>query len=127
MIRADGFSFRKRIKSFYYAFSGIKQLVVSEHNAWIHCTVALLVVLAGWWLRISSMEWVAVTIVIGAVLAAEAINSSIESLCDMVSPEHHPHIKRVKDLAAGAVLLMAIAAAVVGLIVFLPKLVVLFV
>ncbi|MDL2222348.1 diacylglycerol kinase family protein [Parabacteroides sp. OttesenSCG-928-N08] len=126
-MRADGFSFRKRIKSFYYAFSGIKQLVVSEHNAWIHCIAALLVVLAGWWLRISSMEWVAVTIVIGAVMAAEAINSSIEVLCDLVSPDYHPAIKRVKDLAAGAVLLMAIAAAVVGLIIFVPKLIALFV
>lgn len=68
------------------------------------------------------MEWIAVSIVIGAVLAAEAINSAIEALADLVSPEYNAAIKKTKDLAAGAVLITAIAAAIVGFIIFLPKL-----
>lgn len=68
------------------------------------------------------MEWATVVIVIGAVLSAEAVNSAIESLADLVSPEYNEAIKKTKDLAAGAVLIMAIAAAIVGFIIFIPKL-----
>ena len=125
-MRNDGFTFRKRIKSFQYAFNGIKLLITKEHNAWIHCFAAICVLIAGALLGLSRMEWVAVVIVIGAVLAAEAVNSSIEALADLVSPEYNEAIKRTKDLAAGAVLLMAIAAAIVGLIIFIPKIMDLF-
>lgn len=82
--------------------------------------------IAGALLGLSRMEWVAVVVVIGAVLAAEAVNSSIEALADLVSPEYNEAIKRTKDLAAGAVLLMAIAAAIVGLIIFIPKIATIF-
>ena len=75
---------------------------------------------------VACMEWIAVTIVIGAVLAAEAVNSSIEALADLVSPEYNEAIKRTKDLAAGAVLLMAIAAAIVGFVIFIPKIATIF-
>lgn len=120
-MKNEGFTFRKRIRSFRYAFNGIRLLITREHNAWIHCFAAISVVIAGAILGLSRMEWVAVVIVIGAVLAAEAVNSSIEALADLVSPEYNEAIKRTKDLAAGAVLLMAIAAAIVGLIIFIPK------
>lgn len=120
-MKNEGFTFRKRIRSFRYAFNGIWLLITREHNAWIHCFAAISVVIAGAILGLSRMEWVAVVIVIGAVLAAEAVNSSIEALADLVSPEYNEAIKRTKDLAAGAVLLMAIAAAIVGLIIFIPK------
>ena len=82
--------------------------------------------IAGALLGLSRMEWVAVVVVIGAVLAAEAVNSSIEALADLVSPEYNEAIKRTKDLAAGAVLIMAIAAAIVGLIIFIPKIAIIF-
>lgn len=75
---------------------------------------------------ISQMEWIAVVIMIGAVLAAEAVNSALEALADFVSPEYSEAIKHTKDLAAGAVLLTAIAAAIVGGIIFFPKLAALF-
>ena len=78
-------------------------------------------VIAGVLLGLSRMEWVAVVIVIGAVLAAEAVNSALEAIADFVSPEYSEAIKRIKDLAAGAVLLMAIAAAIVGGIIFFPS------
>lgn len=125
-MKNNGFTFRKRIKSFQFAFNGIKLLITKEHNAWIHCFAAVCVLIAGALLGLSRMEWVAVVVVIGAVLAAEAVNSSIEALADLVSPEYNEAIKRTKDLAAGAVLIMAIAAAIVGLIIFIPKIMDLF-
>ena len=121
-MKNSGFTFRKRLASFRYAFNGIRLLIQKEHNAWIHCIAAICVVIAGFSFGLSKTEWVTVVIVIGAVLSAEAVNSSIESLADLVSPEYNEAIKKTKDLAAGAVLIMAIAAAIVGLIIFIPKL-----
>lgn len=76
----------------------------------------------GHFVGLSSMEWIVICLCIGLVLSAEAVNSAIEALADRVSPAYDEAIKRTKDLAAGAVLLLAIASAVVGLIIFLPKL-----
>lgn len=118
----DKFSFRKRAKSFSYAFRGIADLFRCEHNARIHAVVGALVVAAGFFFSISPSEWTAITICIGGVFAAEAFNSAIEALADMVSKEHHPLIRRCKDTAAGAVLLFVLGAVVTGLIIFIPKL-----
>ena len=84
-MKNNGFTFRKRLASFRYAFNGIRLLIQKEHNAWIHCFAAICVVIAGFFFGLSQTEWIAVVIVIGAVLSAEAINSSIESLADLVS------------------------------------------
>lgn len=121
-MKNDGFTLRKRLKSFVFAFHGICLLITREPNAWIHCFAAVCVITAGCIVGLSPTEWIAVTLAIGAVLAAEAVNSSIEALADLVSPGYHEAIKRTKDLAAGAVLILAIAAAVIGLIIFIPKL-----
>lgn len=115
------FSFRKRLKSFVYAFRGIGFLVRNEHNARIHLVAAVAAVAAGFLLGITAVEWTVIVLVIGAVLAAEAFNSALEALCDLVSPGYHESIKKAKDLAAGAVLLVAIAAAVIGSVIFLPR------
>ncbi len=120
-MKKKAFSFRDRARSFRYAFAGIGHLLRSEHNAWIHCTVAVCVVVAGFLFHLSAGEWIAIVILIGAVLAAEAFNSAIELLADHLSPEYSPAIKHVKDMAAGAVLLLAIAAVITGLIIFVPK------
>lgn len=116
------FSWKKRVKSFAYAFAGVRRLIRREHNARIHCAAAVAAVALGLWLRISPSEWMAVAICIGGVFAAEAFNSAIEALADRVSAGYDEAIKHTKDLAAGAVLFMAAAALAVGLIVFLPKL-----
>lgn len=102
-MKNSGFTFRKRLASFRYAFNGIRLLIQKEHNAWIHCFATICVIIAGFSFGLSQTEWMAVVIVIGAVLSAEAINSSIESLADLVSPEYNEAIKKTKDLAAGAV------------------------
>ena len=110
----------KRIKSFGYAFKGIASLIKKEHNAWIHCTAIVVVTLAGWYFGITPTEWCIVVLCFGMVLAAEGFNTAIERLVDLVSPDYHPIAGDVKDVAAGAVLICAIAAAIVGMIVFIP-------
>lgn len=122
-MKNDGFTLKKRLKSFNFAFNGIYMLIKHEHNAWIHCFATICVIAAGFHYGISSHEWVAVIFAIGSVLAAEAVNSSIEALADLVSPQYNEAIKKTKDMAAGAVLIMAIAAAAVGLIIFVPKMI----
>lgn len=121
-MKNDGFTLRKRLNSFRFAFNGICLLITREHNAWIHCFAAACVITAGITIGLTATEWIAITFAIGMVLAAEAVNSSIEALADLVSPGYNEAIKRTKDLAAGAVLILAIAAAIIGLIIFIPKL-----
>ena len=119
----EKFSVRKRIKSFSYAFAGLWVLFREEHNARIHAVAAVLAVAMGFLFRISPMEWIAVVIVIGMVFAAEIINSSIERTADFVKAERDDRKRDIKDLGAAAVLVCAIAAAVVGIIIFLPKII----
>lgn len=119
----EKFSVRKRIKSFSYAFAGLRVLLLEEHNARIHAVAAVLAIAMGFLFRISPMEWIAVAIVIGMVFAAEIINSSIERTADFVKAERDDRKRDIKDLGAAAVLVCAIAAAVVGIIIFLPKII----
>ncbi|OQX75272.1 MAG: diacylglycerol kinase [Bacteroidetes bacterium 4484_276] len=107
--------------SFKYAFNGIYLLLATQRNARIHLAATVLVVFVGFYFSISVTEWVAVIIAIGIVFAAEAFNTAIEQLVDMVSPEFNKPAGRIKDVAAGAVLITAIAAAMVGIIIFGPK------
>lgn len=115
------FSIKRRLKSFRYAFSGLRVLVREEHNARIHLFATVCVIVMGVLLRISCTEWVAVALAIGLVFGMEAINSAVENICDFVCPERDARIKKIKDLAAAAVLLSAIAALAVGLFIFIPK------
>jgi diacylglycerol kinase len=121
-MKREKFSISKRLKSFGYAFNGLKVLFKEEHNARIHLVAAFCVILLGWFLELSALEWVAISLAIGAVFAAELFNSALENLTDHLAPERHANIKKVKDLAAAAVLVCAITAVAVGCLVFLPKL-----
>ena len=112
---------KKRIQSFGYAGRGIALVFSTEANMKIHLAVAVLVVLAGFFFQISVQEWIACMLCFGLVFTAELINTAIESIVDLVSPTHNQLAGKAKDVAAGAVLLSAIASAVVGLIIFLPK------
>lgn len=112
----------KRIKSFVYAFNGIKSAIKSETNVKIHITILTLVVIAGFVLHISYFEWLICLVCFGLVLSAELMNTAIEKLVDMISPERRPEAGFIKDVAAGAVLLAAIFSAIAGLYIFVPKL-----
>ncbi len=120
-MKEEKFSIRKRAKSFGYAFSGIRTLLRDEHNSRIHVFAMVCVIILGFILHLSSTEWCIVALCCGAVLMAEAMNSAVEAIADLVSPEYHPLIKKAKDVGAAGVLMMAIAAAAAGLIIFLPK------
>lgn len=119
-------SLRKRADSFRYAFQGLADLLRSQPNARIHLAVAVAVAMAGFFFRISHMEWIAVVICIALVLALEAVNTALEYLTDLVSPDFHPLAGKVKDASAAAVLVAAAGALVVGIIIFLPKILILF-
>jgi len=125
-MKQQRFSIKRRIRSFGYALNGLRILIREEHNARIHLFVSVCVVIAGVVLNISAMEWIAVVFAIGLVFSLEAMNSSIENLADFVSAEKHNWIKKIKDLSAAGVLIGAIAAVVIGLIVFIPKILGLF-
>lgn len=115
--------FRKRFDSFKYAFSGIAHFVKSEPNALVHLSAAIIVVCMGFFFKIDLIEWCLVIFAIGSVLAAEAFNTAIEYLTDLVSPDFNKMAGKTKDVAAAAVLMSAIAAAIVGAIIFLPKII----
>lgn len=123
-MKKEPFSLRARMASFRNAWKGLSVFVRQEHNAWIHLSMTVLVILAGVLFRISTYEWIAVVFAIGLVISAEAINSAIERLADVVQPNRDERIRDVKDICAGAVLVCAMTAFVIGLIVFLPKLLV---
>jgi len=120
----EKFSITKRLRSFGYAFNGLKILIREEHNARIHLITAVVAITAGFCLHISALEWIAIVFAIGFVITLEIINSAIENIADFVSPEKHDTIKKIKDLAAAGVLISSITALIIGLIVFLPKILV---
>lgn len=116
------FSIGGRVRSFQHAFRGIAELLSTQHNARIHAVATVAVILAGLVFGVSTLEWCLLVLCLMVVWVAEALNSAFEFLCDVASPDYHPLVKKSKDIAAGGVLVAAIGAAVVGLIIFLPRL-----
>lgn len=112
---------KKRINSFQYAGRGIRTVFGTETNMKIHICIAILVLIAGFTFKISAIEWIACLLCIGLVVGMEMVNTAIENIVDLVSPNHHPLAGKAKDIAAGAVLICAIISVVVGLLVFGPK------
>lgn len=115
------FSILARLKSFKYAFNGLRILVTDEHNSRVHVIAAFGVIGAGFYFNISAMEWLGVVLSIGFVISMEIINSTIENICDFISPEKHKLIKKIKDLAAAAVLISALTSIVIAAVIFIPK------
>jgi diacylglycerol kinase (ATP) len=112
------FRISTRLRSFRYAFRGISLLLQSQHNAWIHLAVTAAACGLGFALGLTRSEWCWIVLAAGAVWTAEAMNTAFEHLADAVSPAHHPLVGNAKDAAAGAVLIAAAAAVVIGLLVF---------
>ena len=108
-------------RSFVFASAGIRAALKSEQNIRFHFTAAVIVGVAGLLTGLSAIEWMIVILVIGGMLAFEMFNSSMERIVDLASPDLHPLAKQAKDMAAGAVLVFAIASAIIGLLIFLPK------
>lgn len=112
---------KNRCLSFKFAFNGIISAFKSQFNLKIHFIASIIAILTGFYLEISYYEWAIIILVIGMVISAELINTSIESIVDLISPQYHESAKMAKDTSAGAVLIMAIVAFFVGFIIFVPK------
>ena len=112
---------KNRIRSFGYAFKGIKAVFGNEANMNIHLIMSILVIACGFIFKISITEWMLCIICFGLVISLEMLNSAIENLVNLVSPEQNKIAGKIKDISAGAVLIAAICAAIVGLIIFAPK------
>lgn len=116
----------KFIRGFGYAFKGIRHAVKTQLNFRVHLLCALIAVLLGYALKISTAEWLWVSLCTGMVLLTELINTAIELLVDLVSPQYNEKAGHIKDMCAAAVLITAITSLVIGTVIFLPKLVALF-
>lgn len=123
MKQQNKFSIGSRIKSFTYALNGLKILFKTEHNSWIHLCSSCIVIMLGIALDITATDWCLLIFAIGFVFVAEIVNTSIEYLTDLVSPEYNETAKKVKDLAAASVLFASLIALCIGLFVFLPRII----
>ncbi|RBL93158.1 diacylglycerol kinase family protein [Chitinophaga flava] len=112
--------FSRRIASFGYAFNGIAAFLCSEPHARIHAVATIVVTAAGCWYKLTRMEWILLIIAIAMVWVTEMLNTVIEKIMDHLSPDYHLKVKWIKDVAAGAVLVAAIAAAAIGALIFIP-------
>lgn len=114
--------FTSRIASFGHAIRGWGHVLKTQHNAWIHSLIAFIVIALGLWLELPARDWAVIVLTIAMVFTAEFINTAIEAVVDLASPNHHPLAKVGKDVGAGAVLVAALAAIVVGLFILGPPL-----
>jgi diacylglycerol kinase len=121
IIMENNFSLVNRFKSFTYAWSGIKELLRTEHNTWIHLFLTIIAVILALVFNIAIGEWTALIICMTMVWTAEIFNTCIEKLLDFISTDRHPQIKNIKDMAAAAVLMASWAAIIIGAIIFIPK------
>jgi len=120
------FSIVARFKSMTHAWRGFRIFVRTTHNSWVQIFFGLLAVFLGFVLKISTTEWLFIIFAIGIVLITEALNTAFEIDIDLTSPTYHPYARDTKDVAAGAVLLSVFMAVIIGLVIFLPKIIVLF-
>lgn len=114
---------KKIINSFKCAIQGIAQAIKTERNVKIHIAIIILVIIAGIAFKITKQEWITCIILFGLVISLELINSAIETTVDIAMPEINEKAKNAKDIAAGAVLVSAIIAAIIGLMIFVPKII----
>jgi len=115
------FSIKERLKSCKHAFNGLRLMLKEEHNFRIHLFAAVVAIFCSWFFKISYYEWLIVLLLIGWVLCLEIVNSCVEQIMNFISTEKSSSIKKIKDLAAAAVLISAITALVIGLLIFVPK------
>jgi len=120
-MKPDRFSLKNRFGSFKFAFNGLCSLLKNEHNSRIHLIAAIIAIAMGIVLKINYIEWSLLIIVTGVVFLSELLNSSLESLSDIINPEWNEQIRKAKDYAAAAVLISAIISVIVGGLIFIPK------
>jgi len=120
LLMKQGFSLTQRLRSFRYALAGLRTLLRTQHNAWIHAAATVAVIAAGGYFALSATEWLWLVLAMTLVWTAEAFNTALELLADAVTREQHPLIGQAKDVAAGAVLISALGALLIGVLVLGP-------
>jgi len=113
--------FKGRLRSLKFAIKGAWLLITTEHSIMVQVFIGISVSILGWILDISSLEWILQIFAIGMVLVAESLNTAIEKLCDFIHPDFHKKIGFIKDISAGGVAFAAISAILIGMIIYLPK------
>ena len=111
-----------RLRSFRHAFGGLSHALRTQRNAWVHTAVACAVLVVGLWVGLPPRDWAVIVLTVALVFTAEFINTSIEAIVDLASPDNHPLAKIGKDVGAAAVLVSALAAVLVGLLLLGPPL-----
>ncbi len=111
-----------RIQSFAHAFRGLWYVLRTQRNAWIHVVIAAIIFVVAWWLRLDAHDWALIILTSAMVFTAEFLNTAIEAVVDLASPEKHPLAKVGKDVGAGAVLIAALAAILIGILILGPPL-----
>lgn len=114
--------FRLRAHSFRYAFAGWWHVIRTQKNAWIHAVISVAVIIAGFWLRLPARDWAVLVLAIAMVWMGEFLNTALEAVVDLASPELHPLAKVGKDVGAAAVLIAALASVIIGLLILGPPL-----
>jgi diacylglycerol kinase (ATP) len=117
----DNSFFTGRLKSFGFAFKGALKLITTEHSIMVQSSIALLLIIAGFYLDISKTEWMFQIFAIGLVLSIEGLNTAVEKVADFIHPDYHEKIGFIKDIAAGAVFFAAITSIAIGLLIYVPK------
>lgn len=117
---------KKKSIGFTFAFAGLREALKTERNLRIHLIACLCTIILGFFLKLSNMEWIVLLLTVCIVITLELVNSVIEKIIDYVKPEIHPEAKVIKDIGAGTVLVAAIIAAIIGVLLFGPKLIAIF-
>lgn len=121
--KKDNTFFTGRLKSINYAIKGAIKLITTEHSVMVQFSLGIIMVLAGIFFQITATEWLFQTLAIGFVMSVEGLNTAIEKIADFIHPDYHERIGFIKDIAAGAVFFAAITAIIIGLIIYMPKIV----
>lgn len=116
----ERFSLLGRARSFAYAFEGVAFMLRTQHNAWLHALASVGVIALAFFFNVSASDWRWLVAAMAMVWVGETVNTAIEYVCDLLSPEYHLAVKHAKDIAAGGVLIAAVAAAVIGVLTFSP-------
>jgi diacylglycerol kinase (ATP) len=117
----DNSFFSGRLKSVYYAFNGAIKLITTEHSIMVQFSIAIVMVIAGFYFHITKTEWLFQMLSIGLVMSVEGLNTAVEKVADFIHPDYHERIGFIKDISAGAVVFAALTAIFIGLIIYVPK------
>ena len=117
----DNSFFSGRLKSVGFAVKGALKLITTEHSVMVQSSLAVLLIIAGFYFKIDRYEWMMQILAFGLVLGVESLNTAVEKIADFIHPEYHERIGFIKDIAAGAVMFAALAAIAVGLLIYVPK------